>query len=284
MASDLNTIFISYPSDDGVIADSVSAAISNMPSKGLDIFLDRVYIKGGARIPDTIRDSLKKTAYFVAIGTNVVRRNFDWCGQELGFYQATHLDQDRQETCLYDKTIPELFVERKGYKAQALKPIHLDEFGYPAVEAEKSEFYSFLREIAELNATLHPPPNSEIYWREIHSWAEKYTNDLTDSFFIALQSRVKDEWYPHGRLELSITRGDFYKDSSPSIPLDTQASMSVSTYKIFKAAAPATLRSFSWDTFINYVKQKTGSDVLTKIISDIIIAHYLTKMRPKMTM
>jgi hypothetical protein len=91
----------------------------------LRYFLDRIYIKGGARIPDTIRDALKQTIYFVAIGTNVARRNFDWCGQELGFYQASHPDDnDRLETCLYDKTISELFVERKSYKAQSLKQNH----------------------------------------------------------------------------------------------------------------------------------------------------------------
>jgi hypothetical protein len=272
MTSDRNTIFISYPSDDGVIADAVSNAIINMPSNGLDLFLDRVYIKGGARIPDTIRESLKKTIYFVAIGTNVARRNFDWCGQELGFYQATRPDDDRLETCLYDKTIPELFVERKSFKAQSLKPSHLDEFGYPIIATDKSEFYNFLIEIANLNFTMHPPPSPEKYYPDISVWAKKYANDLADSFFTALQSRVKDEWYPQGRLELSITRGDFYKDSTPSVPLDAQASISVSTYKIFKAAAPVTLRLSSWDAFTNYVKDKTGSDVLIRIISDIVIS------------
>jgi hypothetical protein len=84
-----NKVFISYPSEDGIIADSVSAAITKMPGNGLELFLDRIYIKGGARIPDTIRDALKQTVYFVAVGTDVKRRNFDWCGQELGFYQAS---------------------------------------------------------------------------------------------------------------------------------------------------------------------------------------------------
>jgi hypothetical protein len=99
MVVDRNKVFISYPSDDGIIADSVSNAINKMPNNGFEVFLDRIYIKGGARIPDTIRDALKKTVYFVAIGTNVARRNFDWCGQELGFYQASHPDDnDRLET------------------------------------------------------------------------------------------------------------------------------------------------------------------------------------------
>jgi hypothetical protein len=148
----------------------------------------------------------------------------------------------------------------------------LDEFGYPTVETTKSEFYNFLSETAELNAKLHPPPKPETYWQEVHDWAEEYANDLTDSFFTALQSRVKDVWYPQGRLELSINRGEFYRDSAPSIPLDAQATLAVSTYKLFNAAAPAALSSFSWDAFTNYVKEKTGSDTLTHIIADIVIS------------
>jgi hypothetical protein len=269
---DRNTIFISYPTDDGIIATSVSDAISKMPNNGFDVFLDRLYIKGGARIPDTIRDALKKTIYFVAIGTNVVRRNFDWCGQELGFYQASHPDDDRIETCLYDKTIPELFVERKSYKAQSLKADHLDEFGYPTVDTKQSEFNNFLSELAALNAELHPPPKPETYWQEVPKWAVEHANILTDSFFRALQSRVKDEWFPQGRLDISINRGEFYRDAVPTIPLDAQATLSVSTYKLFRAAAPAASRSFSWDAFTNYVRDKTGSDTLVRIISDIVVS------------
>src|SRR3569832_1976666 len=94
---DRNTVFISYPSDDVVIADGVSAAITNMPGNGLEVFLDRVNITGGARIPDSISVALKKTVYFVAIGTNVLRRNFEWCWLELGFYQASLPNEDRLE-------------------------------------------------------------------------------------------------------------------------------------------------------------------------------------------
>jgi hypothetical protein len=266
-----NKVFISYPSNDAIIGQCVSAAISRMPNNRLESFLDRIHIKGGARIPDVIRDALRETVYFVAIGTDVVRRNFDWCGQELGFYQASHLDDDRLETCLYDKTIPELFVERKSYKAQSLREEHLDELGFPITKAAESELYNFLVEMADLNAKLHPPPSQEEYWKEVPIWAEKYAYEIADSFFLALESRVRDEWYPQGRVELSISRGEFYKDVIPSVPLDTQVSMANSAYKLFKAAAPSIPRTFSWDAFTKYIQEKTGSDQLIRIVSDVII-------------
>jgi hypothetical protein len=266
-----NTVFISYPSEDGIIADKVFEAISKMPGNGLRCFLDRVHIIGGARIPDSIRGALTDTIYFVAIGTNVTRRNFDWCGQELGFYQGAHLDEDRLETCLYEKAIPDLFKERKSYKAQALKKEHLDEFGFPILNVAKSEFYAFLKEIAKLNSDLHPPAQPDIYWSEISAWADTYCNQLTDSFFKALQTRVRDEWYPQGRVELSISNGDFYKERAPAIPIDTEVSLTGSTYSLFNASPPNVLRPLSWDVFTDYVKEKTGNDVLPHIVADVVI-------------
>jgi hypothetical protein len=268
---DRNKIFISYPSNDGIIAQCVSAAISKMPNGRLEYFLDRIYIKGGARIPDTIREALRQTVYFVAIGTDVLRRNFDWCGQELGFYQASHPDDNRLETCLYDKTIPELFVERKSYKVQALKAEHLDELGFPIIKAAESEIYHFLVRTAELNAELYPPHPPEQYWKDVPKWAEQYACEIADSFLLALQSRVRDEWFPQGRIELSISRGEFYKDNIPSVPLDTQVTMANSAYKLFRAASPASPKTFTWDSFTKYIKEKTGSDQLIRIVSDVII-------------
>ena len=266
-----NTVFISYPSDDVIIADKVFEAINKMPGNGLGCFLDRVHIIGGARIPDSIRGALTETIYFVAIGTNVTRRNFDWCGQELGYYQASHPDEDRRETCLYEKTIPELFIERKSYKAQALRKEHLDEFGFPIVKVGDSDFHAFLNEIAKLNSELHPPAQPGTYWGEISAWAEYYCNQLTDSFFKALQTRVRDEWYPQGRVELSISNGDFYKDRAPAIPIDAEVSLTGSTYSLFNASPPNVLRPLSWDVFTDYVKEKTGNDVLPHIIADVVI-------------
>jgi hypothetical protein len=147
----------------------------------------------------------------------------------------------------------------------------LDELGYPILKAAESELYKFLVEVADLNAKLHPPPSPEVYWKDVPIWAETHAYEIADSFFVALQSRVRDEWHPQGRVELSISRGEFYKDVIPSFPLDTQVSMANSAYKLFKAAAPANLRMFSWDAFTNYIQEKTGSDQLIRIVSDVII-------------
>ena len=267
-----NKIFLSYPSDDGVIADKIFDAAKTMPSNGLDVFLDRAYIRGGTRIPDVIRRALTETVYFVAVGTNVLRRNFDWCGEELGFYQASHPDEERRETCLYDKTMPELFMERKSFKAQSLTSEHTDELGFPVIEARRSEIYNFLIELAELNATLYPAQKPDQYWRDVPPWAEKYTNEITNSFFLALQSRVRDEWYPQGRMDIAISRGEFYRDDIPTIPIDAQVAMAGSAYNLFKSAAPAVVRPFSWDAFTRYVREKTGSDLLIRMITDVVIS------------
>ena len=83
-----NTVFISYPSEDAVISTQIAGAILSMPENKLSVFLDRENIAGGERIHQTLQQALKETIYFVGVGTNVDRRNFDWCGQELGYYQG----------------------------------------------------------------------------------------------------------------------------------------------------------------------------------------------------
>jgi hypothetical protein len=262
-------VFISYPSEDGTIADSVYKAIDNIPNRGLEAFLDRIHIEGGGSIPRTIKDALKETVYFVAIGTDVVRRNFDWCGLELGLYEASHPDDSKEpRTCLYHEKLPDLFADRRSYKVQALTEDQLGKFGTPVVETKKSQFYNFLMDVAKKNADLNPAKDPATYWADVSVWAGKYSKLITDSFV----DRVKETWYPQGRLQLSISRGGFFKDTVPRIPLDSWATMAVSTYPLFGAGRPSEEKTIGWREFVSYIKDKTGSDTLTRIISDVVVS------------
>src|SRR3954467_2235341 len=268
----LNILFISYPSEDGIIADSISDAVKAMPENKLEAFLDRLYIKGGQHIPDKIQNALKRTSYFIAVGTDVARRNFDWCGLELGFYEGSHPAEARLETCLYHLTIPGLFAEKVCFKAESLKLEHRGEFGDPVVAPNGSEFFNFLNGVAELNALLHPPSNPSDYWFKVKSWAEQWAGQITDAFFNALQTRIKNTWYPQARLELVIKQGEFYKTDFPTIPEDAEITLSASFYNIFALAVPTPIKKLSWSSFIELVKESTGSDILAKIVSDIVVS------------
>ena len=70
---------------------------------------------------------------------------------------------------------------------------------------------------------------------------------------------------------MSILDGDFYLDKAPAIPPDSRVSMLSTTYSIFSAAPPANQKTYHWDEFTNYIRDKTGSDALSVLISDIII-------------
>src|SRR4051812_81499 len=134
-----NTVFISYPSEDVLIATSINAVIGAMPMNKLDIFLDQENMSSGQRIPDTIQSGLRKTVYFVAIATNVSRRNFDWCGQELGFYQGSYDGSERREACLYHLTYPDLFAETHNFKLKSLRHEHRDQFMDTVVSVDRSD-------------------------------------------------------------------------------------------------------------------------------------------------
>ncbi|HEY7645874.1 MAG TPA: toll/interleukin-1 receptor domain-containing protein, partial [Hyphomicrobiales bacterium] len=267
-----NTVFISYPSEDIIIAGTINTAINSMPGNRLDVFLDRENMSSGQRIPDTIQTALRQTVYFVAVATNVSRRNFDWCGQELGFYQGSYDGPGRRETCLYHLSYPDLFAETHNFKVQSLILEHRDQFLDTLVPVEESAFYKFLNGVAELNAELHPPPSPPSYYREIPKWAEFHAKCITEAFFTALQTRVENTWYPQGRIHLSIQKGDFYKDPSVEIPADAEVTLSASMYNIFSTGVPDVIRPMLWGKFGQFLMDTAGSDILAKILADIAVS------------
>jgi hypothetical protein len=267
-----NTVFISYPIEDFTIAKSVNMAINAMPGNKLDVFLDQDHLSAGQRIPDTIQQALRKTIYFVAIGTNVLRRNFDWCGLELGFYQGSYDGSERRETCLYDLSFPDLFAETHNFRVKSLRVEHRDQFVDDAVPVNNSDIYNFLIGVADINAELHPPPDKVGYYNDIPAWADSHATSITEAFFTALQTRVENTWYPQGRLEFSIPKGDFYKDTPPDMPPDTTVTLSGSMYNIFSTGVPDNIRPMRLEKFLEFLRDNTGNDILARIILDIAVS------------
>lgn len=210
-------VFISYPHEDAIIAERLMSAVLAIPGNKFEIFLDRNYICGGQNIPVVIREALRRTVYFVAIGTDEKRRNFDWCGQELGFYQGSHPDGDRVETSLYQTTIPGMFSEIKCFRVQPLLPSQRDEFGGPVIKAAESEFHDFLADLAAMHAKVHPTTDLASL-SKVSRWAERWAMELTDAFFEASQHREKATWYPQGRIALSVAEGELLPADRPLDP------------------------------------------------------------------
>jgi hypothetical protein len=260
-STELNTLFISYPSEDMAIAGHVNNAIKDLPGNKFDVFLDRNYIKGGQRITNTIEEGLTSTLYFVAIATEVTRNNFDWCGEELGYYRGVHKDKERFETCLYHASIPDLFKDLRCFKAQSIRPEHRIEFGPSVYKGQQTDFYAFLKNIAKLHNDRHKADDEQDYWTKVEKWANEWTDKLTQTYFESLQTRVKDEWYPQGRLEINASRGDFFRDKIPAIPDDAEVTMAGSMYNIFGVGTPNVPRAESWMEFTQFVTDATGSDM-----------------------
>lgn len=263
-----NRIFISYPTDDILIASTLNDAILKMPEGRLDTFLDRENIGGGELIPQRIRDALRETIYFVGIATNVSRRSFDWCGLELGFYQGSFDSPERREGCLYHLSYPQLFGSTKNFKAQSLDKEQRAQFLDAVVAPSGCEFYAFLMDLAELNAQLHPPQDPQRYWEAIPKWGDEFAKAITQAFYMSLQMRVEEAWYPQGRISISVENGDFYK-TSQEYPADAEVTLSPTAYNIFSIGIPDAIRPISWDGFKSLLVVAAGNDILSKIISDI---------------
>lgn len=277
---DRNRVFISYPTDDILIASAINDAVLKMPEGRLDTFLDRESIGGGELIPQTIRDALRETVYFVGVATNVSRRSFDWCGLELGFYQGSYDDPARREGCIYHLTYPQLFATTKNFKVQSLEAEQKAQFLDKVVQPADSEIYNFLKDLAELNHKKHPPQNSKKYWDAIPAWADEYTTKITKAFFTSLQTRVEDAWYPQGRIAISVENGDFFK-TTLQFPADAEVTLSPTAYNIFSVGIPNPIRPITWEAFEALLVEAAGHNILSKIISEITMSALPSKADAK---
>jgi hypothetical protein len=275
-----NRVFISYPSDDFRIASAINEAVVRLPEGRLDTFLDKENIGGGEPIPQKIKDALKETIYFVGVATNVSRRSFEWCGLELGFYQGSFDDAARRESCLYHLSFPQIFSTTKNFKVQSLGSEHKEQFLDELVVTSTSEVYAFLEGLAVLNEKLHRPQDSARYWEAIPGWAELYARKITDAFFISLQTRVEDAWYPQGRINIAVENGDFFKSES-EFPNDSQVTLSPTVYNILDIGIPDSIRPMTWAAFKALVTDSAGHDILKRIISDVAMSALPSKANAK---
>lgn len=275
-----NRVFISYPTDDILIASALNDAVLKMPEGRLDTFLDRENIGGGELIPQTIRSALRETIYFVGVATNVSRRSFDWCGLELGFYQGSYDDPARREGCIYHLTYPQLFATARNFKVQSLEAEQKAQFLDQVVQPADCEIYNFLKDLAELNQKLHPPQNPKKYWEAVPGWAEEHARIITNAFFISLQTRVEDAWYPQGRIVISVENGDFYK-TSLQLPADAEVTLSPTAYNIFSVGIPNPIRPITWEAFDSLLTDVAGNNILSRIILDVTLSALPSKADAK---
>lgn len=275
-----NRVFISYPSDDILIAGAINEAVLRMPEGRLDTFLDRENISGGELIPRRVKDALRETIYFVGVATNVARRSFDWCGLELGFYQGSFDEPDRREGCIYHLSFPQLFSNSKNFRAQSLTKEQRSQFLDGVVKSGDSEIYRFLIDLAEINMKLHPPQDNQLYWSQVPKWADEYTAVITHAFFTSLQTRVEDAWYPQGRITISVENGDFFR-TSKDFPADAEVVLSHTVYNIFSIGIPDAIKPMSWEGFKILFAEASGNDVLSKIITDVALSALPSKADAK---
>jgi hypothetical protein len=259
---------------------TINEAVLKMPEGRLATFLDRENIGGGETIPKRIRDALRETIYFIGVATNVSRRSFDWCGLELGFYQGSFDVPARREGCLYHLSYPQLFTNTKNFKVQSLAKEHRAQFVDSVVKVPDCEIYSFLKDLADLNAKLFPPQDPQTYYNAIPKWCEEYAKIITNAFFATLQTRVEDAWYPQGRINISVENGDFFK-TSKEFPADVEVLLSPTAYNIFSVGIPDAIRPMNWEAFKLLLQGAAGNDILSKILSDVALSALPSKADAK---
>jgi hypothetical protein len=270
-------VFISYPNEDNLTAEALQNALVALDRDRIMVFKDSTSIPMGGVIGEYILDGLDRSDWFLAIGTDVVRQNFSWCGVELGVFTQSKRLTTHSNTypiiCIYDHSVPELFKTRKQTQVVALKDQHIPDLSETVTPTQKSPIYELMSEFAQYYRDFYDIKPTMPMLEAHDEWAISSSEIITDNYWQSIQNRVKNTWHPPKRLQISVVDGEFYHSDLKRIPKDSEIELSVPAYMIFDLSSPnpAIRNRMKWWEFENKIHNKTGALAITEMINDIIV-------------
>jgi hypothetical protein len=223
-------------------------------------------------------DGLEKSDWFIAVGTDVIRQNFSWCGVELGIFTESKRRADTLVlspiVCIYDQSVPELFRTRKQTQMVALKPEHTPDLSEIVEVLQRSPIYELLTEFSEYYRNFYDIRPDRQMLAEHDEWAKKSSLTITDNYWQSIQTRIKNNWFPQKHVKIHIQDGNFFKDELKRIPKSAEVEISIPAYGIFGIAIPnpPTRNKIKWSEFEDKIRAQTGGLSVTEMMNDIIIS------------
>ena len=269
-------VFISYPSEDDIIANALLEAFKELDKTRISVFKDTLSIPMGGIIGNYLKGGLQKSKWFLAVGTDSQRQNFDWCGLELGHFMNKVNEKNSHlfpVVCLYDKTVPELFQGRKQVRVFALRNEQLDDLPGPVHEIHSAPLYELMLEFAEYykdafknTSAGAPEPNYE-------SWAETHTVNITDNYWKAVRMRVRKTWLPQKKILITAEPNKNSVKLTGNICLNTLM-IDAATLPIFDMGITNDGKSqkMDWPYFVENITSKTGAGTIAEAISEVILS------------
>jgi hypothetical protein len=268
--------FISYPHEDAFAASTLRDALISLDKDRIEVFFDESSITTGKNISQAIIAALGKSDWFIALGTDVVRQNFAWCGLELGMFMQDKLQKNTFDkcpiACLYTGTIPDLFHDRLQVKMVSLSPVHTSDLGSDIVPVEKSPIFKMLSDFAKGYRAYYNEASSDIVKDAHKEWAFKKAEIITDAYVVSLRSRIRNVWYPQKRIEISTSSVKFWEMPARAVPDDSDVTIDMPVYSLFRIGTPAgtTVGSMKWRAFNDLVSHEMGGPHLEFIINSVV--------------
>jgi hypothetical protein len=270
------TAFVSYPHEDAFAAAALKDVLISLDDKRIDIFVDESSISTGKNIGNFISAALEKSDWFIALGTDVLRQNFAWCGLELGMFMADKMQKGTLEkcpiACLYNGDVPELFHDRLQVKMVSLREEHTTDLGPDIVPVAKSPVCKMLRDFAASYRTYYHIADAPVILAAHESWALQKASEVTDAYVVSLRSRIRNIWYPQKRIEINTSASKFWEMAGRSIPDDSEVAIDATVYGLFKIGMPSgiTVRNLKWRAFSDEVSREMGGPHLEMIINAVV--------------
>jgi hypothetical protein len=219
-------VFLSYSSEDLVIARALREALMLFDVDNIDVFHDAANIRSGANWRELLLKKLKECQWLIAVHTGEERTSHSFPGWEVGVFETEHQGDDRAKiSCLYDtQALPELFAPTQNRRITV-----------PSRQPdEKGDFYtgtelgSFLDDFAEAYRCFVPADRRKDAL-SIEGRKRPAAASIILAFWSCQQNDIQTQAFPQHRITIRVERGFDLSGDAMRIPDDATVITNPST-------------------------------------------------------
>jgi len=268
-------LFISYVSEDKVIADAVNNGLTDAFGKDVNVFLDTVSIQQGADLKASIGDRLLTADVLIVISTGHERPSYDWAGYELGFFAGTH-KENRKGRPLWGNIVSLCSADAPP-KAEAGRlhiKLNSDEATAFLSDEEFKETLGFnindpfLRFFGDIYQAIHGVNLNTRQGEQQRLWDN--VRMLRFKIFSQFKTRPRLIERPQGRLVASWRQND---DSLRrcQLPEDTTIRLLGGASRVFGFSAEIEDKNLKWSDFVGRLKVTPTSKLQVHTLSSCLL-------------
>ena len=256
------SIFLSYSTEELIIARSLREQLMLFDVDNIDVFHDAANIRSGSNWRELLVTKLKVSQWLIAVHTGDQRIAHSFPGWEVGVFESENEESnDSRIFCLYDtEKTPELFSEKQNRKIKVPLTRPAEQGDYYT----KTELGAFLDDFVDAYRRLIP---AEMRKDELALEQRKRqaAAAITMSFWKSQQKDIQEQAFPQYRIKIRVEHGFDTRVDSPCIPDTAAVTTSSSTNAAIGLESrydeAQNLKQYSWGELRRKLGDEEGASV-----------------------